>query len=80
MRSQGFVMPYSWPSSFWRGWLSRALIAAGVPLLVRFSEPQQRYDVAINNSREIDPESGLDTVRSVGIRVGRIEAISETPL
>ena len=73
-------MPYSWLSSLWIGWLFRASIARGVPLLVACSEPQQRYDVAINNGRVIDLESGLDTVRSVGIRVGRIEAISETPL
>ena len=52
----------------------------GVPVLVACGEPQQRYDVAINNGRVIDPESRLDTVRSVGIRAGRIEAISETPL
>ena len=80
MRSHRFVMPFSLPSSLWRVWLFRALIAAGLPVLVACGEPQQRYDVAINNGRVIDPESRLDTVRSVGIRAGRIEAISETPL
>ena len=80
MRLHSFVMPFRWPSSLWRGWLFRALIATGVPVLVACGEPQQRYDVAINNGRVIDPESRLDTVRSVGIRAGRIEAISETPL
>ena len=80
MRSHLFVMPFNWPSSLWRGWVFRALIATGVPVLVACGEPQPRYDVAINNGRVIDPESRLDTVRSVGIRAGRIEAISETPL
>jgi len=34
----------------------------------------------IANGRVIDPESGLDAVRHVGIRGGTIDAISETPL
>ena len=72
MRSHRFVMPFSWPS--------RALIAAGLPVLVACGQPQQPQDVAINNGRVTDPESRLDTVRSVGIRAGRIEAISETLL
>lgn len=38
------------------------------------------YDVVIANGRVIDPESKLDGVRNVGIRAGRIEAISEEPL
>lgn len=38
------------------------------------------YDLVIANGRVMDPESGLDSVRHVGIRAGRIEAISSTPL
>lgn len=38
------------------------------------------YDLVIANGRVMDPESGLDGVRHVGIRAGVIEAISETPL
>ena len=34
------------------------------------------YDVVIVNGRVMDPESGLDAVRNVGLRAGRIEAIS----
>jgi N-acyl-D-aspartate/D-glutamate deacylase len=34
------------------------------------------YDIVITNGRVIDPESGLDAVRSVGIRDGRIAAVS----
>ena len=34
------------------------------------------YDIVILNGRVIDPESGLDAVRSVGIRSGRIAAIT----
>jgi len=38
------------------------------------------YDIVIRNGRVIDPESGLDAVRSVGIRGGRIAAVSRTAL
>jgi N-acyl-D-aspartate/D-glutamate deacylase len=37
-------------------------------------------DLVLANGRVIDPETGLDAVRHVGIRDGVIEAISETPL
>ena len=37
-------------------------------------------DLVIANGRVMDPESGLDAVRSVGIRAGRIAVISESPL
>lgn len=38
------------------------------------------YDLVIANGRVIDPESGLDGVRHVGIRGGTIAAVSPTPL
>lgn len=38
------------------------------------------FELAINNGRVIDPETGLDAVRHVGIKHGRIAAISESPL
>jgi len=38
------------------------------------------YDLVINHGRVIDPESQLDAVRSIGIRQGKIVAISEMPL
>ncbi len=34
----------------------------------------------LHGGRVIDPESGLDAVRDVGVRDGRIAAISATPL
>jgi N-acyl-D-aspartate/D-glutamate deacylase len=42
--------------------------------------PEQVYDVGITNGRVIDPESGLDTVRNIGIMGGKIRVISEAPL
>ncbi len=41
---------------------------------------QARYHLVIQNGRVIDPESGLDAVRSVGIRNGRIAAVSRGAL
>ncbi len=38
------------------------------------------YDLVVANGRVMDPESGLDAVRHVGISAGQIAAISETPL
>ena len=38
------------------------------------------FDLVVANGRVIDPETGLDGIRSVGIRDGRIEAISHTAL
>lgn len=38
------------------------------------------YDLVIANGRVMDPESGLDAVRYVGIREGRVEAVSEESL
>src|SRR5579863_128154 len=40
----------------------------------------QTYDVVLQQGRVMDPESGLDAVRSVGITGGKIAAISANPL
>jgi len=40
----------------------------------------QTYDVVLQRGRVMDPESGLDAVRSVGITGGKIAAISARPL
>ncbi len=42
--------------------------------------PTPTWDLVIANGRVMDPESGLDSVRHVGIREGRIEVLSLTPL
>ena len=40
----------------------------------------QPFDLVISGGRVMDPESGLDAVRSVGIRGGRLAAITEGAL
>ena len=63
-----------------RRWLLPLRVAAivvGLSVLTSALSAQSgSYDIVIRNGRVIDPESGLDAVRSVGIRDGRIAAIS----
>jgi len=40
----------------------------------------QNYDIVLANGRVMDPESGLDAVRSIGVRGNHIAAISAAPL
>ena len=40
----------------------------------------QEFDVVLSRGRVMDPASGLDAVRDIGIRSGKIAAVSETPL
>jgi dihydroorotase len=49
-------------------------------LLASVSAFAQQYDVVLAGGRVMDPASGLDAVRNVGIRGTRIAAVSATPL
>src|SRR5215469_4361134 len=40
----------------------------------------QQYDLVLEGGRVMDPETGLDSVRNVGIRDGKIASISAAPL
>ncbi len=40
----------------------------------------QQYDLVVEGGRVMDPETGLDAVRNVGIRDGKIASISASPL
>jgi dihydroorotase len=53
-----------------------ALIAAPVTVFAQ----DNSFDVVLAGGRVIDPESGLDAIRHVGIRGDRILAVSEQPL
>ncbi len=54
----------------------------GLVLFLAFisSSAQTFYDIVLKNGRVIDPETGLDAVRNVGIRGGRIVEISANNL
>ncbi|WP_368904360.1 amidohydrolase family protein [Taklimakanibacter lacteus] len=47
---------------------------------VRRDNESGPYDLVIQRGRVIDPETGLDAIRDVGIKDNHIAAISETPL
>src|ERR1700690_3534915 len=55
-------------------------IAAMYLVRARGAAPDEKYDVVIANGRVMDPESGLDAVRNVGISGGKIRAISADTL
>ncbi len=63
---------------------TRLAVVAATALLVSActgSQPDQAaHDLVVANGRVMDPASGLDAVRHVGIRAGTIITISETPL
>ena len=40
----------------------------------------KKYDIVITGGRVIDPETGLDAVRNVGIKGGKIAAVTEEPI
>lgn len=58
--------------------LAFAFALLGVPALP--AAAQEAYDIVIRGGRVMDPETGLDAVRDVGIRGQTIVAISEEPL
>ena len=65
-------------------WFALAFLLVGVvlrtPNVPAVAADQQPLDLVISGGRVMDPESGLDAVRNVGIRDGKIVEISEKPL
>ena len=55
-----------------------------LPLLIiglaASAQSQESFDIVLANGRVMDPESGLDATRNVGIRGDRIAAISADAL
>jgi len=66
----------------WWKWAAAALLLGATVALTAESASNgtEAYDVVIVNGRVMDPESGLDAIRNVGIRGGKIVAISAEPL
>lgn len=56
------------------------VVRLAAPALAQPTSSTPEYDWVIAGGRVIDPETGLDALRHVGIRNGRIAALSETPL
>lgn len=70
-------MAYHTPLFLLRPILAALALAA---LLMPAPSQAESYDLVVANGRVIDPESGLDAVRHLGIRDGRIAAVSERRL
>jgi N-acyl-D-aspartate/D-glutamate deacylase len=65
----------------WVKQLAAVGLALSFPVIFAGGQvPVSAFDLVIANGRVIDPESGLDAVRHVGIRGDRIVALSEQPL
>jgi N-acyl-D-aspartate/D-glutamate deacylase len=58
----------------------RSAIPLLFSIMLTASAQAQEFDVVLSRGRVMDPASGLDAVRDVGIRSGKIAAVSETPL
>jgi N-acyl-D-aspartate/D-glutamate deacylase len=56
------------------------LLVGGLALDAARPPTAQEFDLVLVNGRVVDPETGLDAVRSVGIRDGKIAAIAAGPL
>jgi Amidohydrolase family len=54
-----------------------ALLALAAPIV---AQPAAPYDLVIINGRAMDPETNTDRIANVGIRAGRIAAISDQKL
>lgn len=57
--------------------MSRAVLALALTVFLFACSSPPRYDIVIENGRVMDPESGLDAIRHVGIQDGKIAVLSE---
>ncbi len=62
----------------WRNTVKTLVLLLFLPVL--WAQSNAPYDVVIAGGRVMDPESGLDALRHIGIRDGRIAAVSDQPL
>ncbi len=59
--------------------MRKLIVILGLLLLCAAASAQQ-FDLVVAGGRVMDPETGLDAVRNVGIRDGKIASISASPL
>ena len=64
----------------WRKRAATTVLLAAALAMISASNGAETYDLVIANGRVMDPESGLDAVRSIGIRDGKMAAISNSPM
>jgi N-acyl-D-aspartate/D-glutamate deacylase len=61
-------------------WPLVALLVLAIGALTAAEERPDYYDLVVAGGRVMDPESGLDAVREIGISGGKIAAVSIAPL
>ncbi len=63
-------------------WAAAILVSLTALALVRISpaRARERFDLVIRNGHVMDPESGLSAIRDVGVRNGKIVAVSQQAL
>ena len=60
------------------GTASAAALAASIPSIALTSRASGGYGIVINSGRVMDPETMYDAVANVGIKDGRIAAVTKT--
>ncbi|MGC6534634.1 MAG: D-glutamate deacylase, partial [Parvibaculales bacterium] len=60
--------------------MQKQVLVVALSVLLAACQIGPSYDVAINHGRVIDPQTGLDAVRHLGIKDGKIIRISTKPL
>jgi N-acyl-D-aspartate/D-glutamate deacylase len=68
------------PTHVRRTSIAAAILAAALALGGIASLAAQDVDLVILNGRVVDPESGLDAVRSIGITAGKVSTIADGPI
>ncbi|NNE65532.1 MAG: amidohydrolase family protein [Pyrinomonadaceae bacterium] len=58
----------------------QAAVFISIFALILVAQPAKTFDVVLKGGRVVDPASGLDGIRNVGIRDGKIVRISKRPI
>jgi len=57
-----------------------ALIALLIAFAAGFAAASEPFDIVLKGGRVVDPETGLDGIRNIGVRGDRIAAVSAEPM
>ena len=68
------------PANFKLVFLTVVFLLGSTIFITEHTGAEDSYDVVISNGRVMDPASGLDAIRNVGVIAGQIRAISTMPL
>ncbi|HYN80398.1 MAG TPA: amidohydrolase family protein [Gemmatimonadaceae bacterium] len=77
---QKFLLKFIQKSCALLAGLAIVLTLPATPASVADAQNATEFDIVLANGRVMDPESNLDAIRHVGIRNGKIAAVSSRPL